>query len=121
MNQNLPIQTTGLKVTFKSLFDFSGKTLAVVCSFKDFELSEPESDTLAEQTDQVLIEFFPNIQNRWVKLGALVVSLLGIFGKKYFSYEKEKDKKIREVEKTTENHKEQNNKNIVVSTLLDNF
>lgn len=48
---------------------------------------------LAEQADQVMIEFVPEVGNKWAKLAIFVSSLIGIFGKKYFSFEKEQVEK----------------------------
>lgn len=84
---------SGLKLTFKTLFEFLGKTLAITLSFKKFEISDPESDLLASQADEVIVEFAPQIENKWAKLGVFITSILAIFGKRYFEFEKEKAEK----------------------------
>lgn len=76
----------GLKLTFIFLYDFGGKALATSTQCKDFELEKHESEALAQQSDDLIVEFFPTVQSRWVKLIIFIGSVLGIFGKKYLSY-----------------------------------
>lgn len=82
-------QPTGLIPTFKTLFTFIGKTLAVTLSFKRYELSDNESEMLATQADSVIIEFAPQIENKYAKLGIFITSLIGIFGTRFFEHNKE--------------------------------
>lgn len=83
---NETIKPIGIVTSFKSIFSFTGKILAVSMEYKDFELSENESTVLAEQAESVTLEFAPNIENKWIKLILFVTSLIGIFGKKYTSF-----------------------------------
>lgn len=92
-------KTSGLKLTLKSLFDFLGKSLSVSLEHKEMELSEPEGELLADQADQLIIEFAPDIGNKWAKLAVFITSLITIFGKRFLSLEKKK--KDAHVLKTT--------------------
>ena len=102
---------TGLKTSFISIFIFIGKSLSTTLKYKDFELEKNEAELLGEQADQVVIEFFPQINNRYAKLGIFLTSLISIFGKKYFGYasEMEKQEKIKKAKKENETSKENEN------------
>jgi hypothetical protein len=105
---------TSYKVTLRAIFSFSGKTLAATTNFNKFELDEPEVEVLAVQGDECLIEFFPNINNRYGKLVAFLISVCTIFGKRYFDYYKfikEKNDQTTPVKK----EENKNSKNMVVS------
>lgn len=103
---------SGLKLSFKAIFEFIGKTLAITLSFKEWELKEPESELLATQSDEVILEFAPTIENKWAKLGVLLISVLTIFGKRYFDFEKDKLSKSKK-ENTEENKKIVEVKNVI--------
>lgn len=60
--------------------------MAASTDHKDFELNDVESGALAQQSDDLMIEFFPTVQSKWIKLVIFLGSLLGIFGKKYIGY-----------------------------------
>lgn len=93
MSNNEQSQPTGLIPTFKTIFEFIGKTLAVTLSFKRYELSDNESELLANQADSVIIEFAPNIENKYAKLGIFITSLIAIFGSRFFEHNKELNSK----------------------------
>lgn len=87
--------------TFKTLFSFLGKTFAVTLHYPKFELEDHESQLLGEQADGVLVEFAPQVNNKYGKLSIFVVSLLTIFGGRYMNFlksevEKEKEKREKE-------------------------
>lgn len=93
-NPNEPRQSLGLKPTFKFLYEFLGKVFSTQTKCKAYEMEPHESEALAQQSDDLIVEFFPSVQSRWVKLIVFIGSLLGIFGKKYLSHleQMEKDK-----------------------------
>ena len=76
----------GLKPTFKFLYEFLGKVFATSTKCKSYELENHESDALSQQSDDLMVEFFPNIQSRWIKLVVFIGSIVGIFGKKYLDH-----------------------------------
>lgn len=85
--------TLGLRPTFGFLYDFLGKVFATQTACKEFEMEKHETEALAQQSDDLMVEFFPNVQSRWIKLVVFVGSVLGIYGKKYLAYlEQEKRK-----------------------------
>lgn len=52
---------------------------------------------LAEQTDQIVLEFFPTITSKVGKILILVVSLIGVYGSRWLKFEKHlSDKKKKE-------------------------
>jgi len=113
-NNPLPI-TSGLKPTFAALFEFSGRALALSLSFKPFELDKPETELLSDQADQVMVEFFPNpAQSKWIKLSALITTLLAVFGKRFFQYEGEKRKKENPEIKAIEEKNQNKNSNLQI-------
>lgn len=95
--------TSGLKTSFKAIYDFTGKSLSAVTKFQPWELKDTESDLLADQTDIVVIEFFPQVGSRWGKLVALFVSFIAIFGGKWLSYEKEQVERLKKIKLDNEN------------------
>jgi len=57
-----------------------------------------ESDALAQQSDDLMSEFFPSVQSRWVKLFIFMGSILGIYGKKYLDFTEEQSKKKPDID-----------------------
>lgn len=98
-NINLSENSAGLKLTFASIFIFIGKTLSISFEFNKFELESEESNLLSEQADQVAAEFIPMVENKWTKLGIFLVSFMTVFGKKYFEFEKNRQKEKKENKK----------------------
>lgn len=96
--QSIRPVSLGLKPTFKFLYEFMGKAFATQSKCKAYELENHESEALAQQSDDLMIEFFPNIQSRWVKLVIFIGSLVGIFGKKYLEHMEQEKKKNPEKE-----------------------
>ena len=95
----------GLKLTFKAIFDFIGKTLAITLTFKRFEIDEQESELLSNQADEVVSEFVPEVHNKWAKLGIFLVSLITIFGRRFLEYEKDQAKQRKEKFKNSDENK----------------
>lgn len=107
---NLP--ASGLKTSLKSIYDFSGKALATTTDFEPWELEPDQSDMLAEQTDQIVIEFFPTITSKVGKILILVVSLIGVYGAKWLKFEKH----LADKRKKEQPSKDANGNDIKVNT-----
>lgn len=75
--------------------------MAVSLSFKEWEVSEEENELLSTQGDDVLAEFFPQVQNKYGKLIAFLFTFLSVFGGKYFKWDKhiKKENRNREPDK----------------------
>jgi len=78
----------------------------VTLNNKVWEISEPENELLSLQGDDCLGEFFPQVQNKWGKLIAFIISIMSVFGPKWFKYEtdnnqKNKNKEPKQDTKTT--------------------
>lgn len=76
--------------------------MATIFKFSEFKLNENENKVLADQSDDVASEFFPNIQSGWIKLIIFVASFLGIFGAKYLKFIEAENKKKKDDEKKTD-------------------
>jgi hypothetical protein len=95
---------SGLKATFKVLFKFIGSSLSISLKHDDFKLNNDETEMLSEQADSVCLEFFPSVENKYAKLIVLIVSLVSIFGKKYFGFAEKvkKEDKVKKAKKENE-------------------
>lgn len=90
-------QPKRLKPTLKSLFKFSGQIAAKTTKFQEFEIDDIESELLAEQADNVVYDFYPNVQSKWANLIIFLVSLLSTFGTRWAKYadQKAKEEKLK--------------------------
>jgi len=109
----MPVATTGLRTSFKAIYDFTGKSLSAVTKFEKWELKDNESDLLADQTDIVVLEFFPQVSSKWGKLVALFVSFIAIFGAKWLSYEKDQTERLKKIKLDNENKDKTEDDNIL--------
>lgn len=73
-----------------------------------------ESEALAQQSDDLIVEFFPSVQSRWVKLIVFIGSLLGILGKKYLSHLEQMEKEKPTKTLPPENNEAQSSSPVVV-------
>lgn len=103
----------GLFIPLKSIYNFLGSILATLSEFDEWQLSEDETGTLATQTDSVIFEFFPTVNNKIGKLFLLLCTFITIFGVRWLKFEKHLKKK-----KAEENLKK--NDIEVVPLVLDN-
>lgn len=70
----------------KSLLIFTGMFLATGFKFEGFKLSDEEASMLAKQGAEVVVEFSPQLNSKYVKLGAFAVALGGVFGMRAMAY-----------------------------------
>lgn len=103
-----------LNLTFKNIFIFIGHVLANAYKDSLFKLQENESVLLADQANDCMNSFAPNIDSKWLKLGVLVTSFTGIFGKKFLEHESKKPKKKKEDNKQLAKPVQPHNPNVTV-------
>lgn len=89
LNQLKPIIKQDPKVyqaSLKSLFLFSGVFLATGFKFKGFEISEAEAEQLAIAGSEVAVEFAPQLDSKWTKIGAFMICACSVYGIRVYSY-----------------------------------
>lgn len=70
----------------KSLLIFTGMFLATGFKFEGFKLSDEEATMLAKQGAECVVEFSPQLNSKYVKLGAFTIALGGVFGMRAMAY-----------------------------------
>lgn len=70
----------------KSLLVFTGMFLATGFKFEGFKLTDDEATMLAKQGAECVVEFSPQLNSKYVKLGAFTIALGGVFGMRAMAY-----------------------------------
>ena len=92
-NEVSPIVNVATKINpqeyeagIKSLLIFTGMFLATGFKFEGFKLSDEEATMLAKQGAECVVEFSPQLNSKYVKLGAFTIALGGVFGMRALAY-----------------------------------
>lgn len=91
------INTGELIPAFKSLYEFGDDVL--VDQYKDEKLKSAPAQVefLAKNSNDVVYDFFPSINSKYIKLILLLVTLIAVYGKKFIILKnKEEEKKKKE-------------------------
>jgi hypothetical protein len=100
-----PTQTKVSPETYKQMLaaviGFTGEFLATGSKFEGFKFSPQEIELLSTQGSEVCAEFLPQIDSKYVKLGAFTLSVVSIYGMKYYAYN-EHYQKIKKQEQSKE-------------------
>lgn len=78
-----------------SFFDLMGNYLSTATGHEGFKLKPDEKQVLAEQGAEVMIEFAPMMNSKYVKLGLFTTTMVSIYGVKVYSYQNELMEQMR--------------------------
>jgi hypothetical protein len=82
----------------RNILKFSGDFLASGSKFDGFKMSNDELDMLGMQGGEIMQEFAPVMNHKYVKLSVFTGSLLFVYSGKYISYRQHLIKQIGESE-----------------------
>lgn len=85
-NLGAPVAPGTFAPTIKFAAQLAGSAAAKATNHKPWEVSDAEADLVAGQGDEVVREFFPTMQGKWLKLILFIASVLGVYGRRYLSY-----------------------------------
>jgi len=82
---------------FKSLYEFGDDVLADQYKDEKLKSNPAQVDFLAKNSNDVVYDFFPTINSKYIKLIMLLVTLIAVYGKKFIIVKnKEEEKKKKE-------------------------
>jgi hypothetical protein len=81
-----------------AILEFSGSYLSTATGFEGFKLKPDEKKLLSAQGAEVMQEFAPMIQGKYVKLGIFATSMVSVYGMKFYAFQTELAKTMIEVE-----------------------
>lgn len=82
---------------FKSLYEFGDNVLSDQYKDEKLKSDQAQVEFLAKNSNDVVYDFFPTINSKYIKLIMLLVTLIAVYGKKFIIIKnKEEEKKKKE-------------------------
>ena len=75
------------KQVMAGLIQFTGIYLSKVSKWDGFQLSNEETELLSMQASDLAVEFMPQVQSKYVKVGAFSMTLIAVFGMRYMEFQ----------------------------------
>lgn len=99
------------KEVMGGLIGFTGIYLSRVTKWDGFKLSNEETELLATQASDLAVEFMPQVQSKYVKIGAFSMTLIAVFGMRYMEFQEIHKLRVAESPNAgdTSNHEVQTN------------
>lgn len=89
---------------FKSLFEFGDNVIADQYKDEKLKSDNAQVEFMAKNSNDVVYDFFPTINSKYIKLIMLLVTLIAVYGKKFIIIKnKEEEKKKKEQANKKEN------------------
>lgn len=119
-NQTFNVNNGELVPAFKSLYEFGDDIIADHYKDDVLKSSPAQVDFLAKNSNDVVFDFFPSINSKYIKLIMFLITLVAVYGKKWIIIKnKEADKKKSENAKASPEQKAtQNTPNPDIKTEL---
>lgn len=91
------------KAVMGGLLEFTGIYLSKVSKWEGFQLSKEETEILAVQASDLAVEFMPQVQSKYVKVGAFSATLIAVFGMRYMQFQEIHAQRLAESKPVSEN------------------
>jgi len=85
--KSVQVSAAQYKEVMAGLIGFTGIYLAKTAKWDGFKLSNEETEILAMQASDLAVEFMPQVQSKYVKIGAFSMTLIAVFGMRYMEFQ----------------------------------